>query len=85
MIEVTRDNLNQFRQTNRLICAEILSRNLRVTVPTAGSSFITIHRENIEPIYLYNLIPPNTSFAAAMQADDKFATFQAMAEYGLPV
>jgi cyanophycin synthetase len=85
MINVTQENLTSFRQTNRLICAEALSRNLRVTVPVMGSALITIHRDNAAPIAMYSSAPPGTTFAAALQSDNKYATFQALSDASLPV
>ena len=84
MVEVTKDNLDSFRQTNRLICTEALNRNLKVTVPVAGSALITIHRDN-GPVDIYSSTPPGTTFAAAMQADNKYATYKVMRDAGLPV
>ena len=58
---------------------------MRVTVPTEGSPLITIYRNNAMPIQFFSTTPPGTSYAAAMQADNKYASYQAFVDIGLPV
>jgi cyanophycin synthetase len=85
MIDVTQENLPSFRQTNRLICTEALRQNLKVTVPVLGSSLITIYRNDNSRVHIYSSTPPGTSYEASLQSDNKYATYLAFIEAGLPV
>lgn len=84
MLPITQDNIQAFRQTNRLICKECIKRGFEIRVPYSGSAHIYIKAET-KWIHLYTSAPPDTSYAAAKVADNKYATHFLLKEANLPV
>lgn len=85
MIEIDQNIAQTLKATARLICEEALKRGWKVKAPYIGSVHLYIdRRDGKEPIHVYSSTPPTTSYAAAVQADNKLAVYHRLKSFDIP-
>lgn len=84
MIDLTEIPEDKLSQTMRGIKREAEVRQWRAAVPYIGSPHCFITRNDGKALHIFSATPPTTSYAAAHLANDKFATYEVLAETDVP-
>lgn len=84
MIEINETLALQMTGTNRLVCLEALRRGWKVRVAYAPSGQMFIDRGDGHEVHIFSAVPPETSYADAHLADDKYATYIRLSEANIP-
>ena len=84
MIDLISVSENELSQTMRSIRGELIARGWQAKIPYVGSPHCFITRSDGKALHIFSATPPTTSYAAAHLANDKYATYQVIADTDIP-